>query len=445
VSQALARVREVARRDKKVKFTALLHHVTVDSLREAYRALNHKASPGIDEVTWVDYGEDLEANIQGLHSKVHCGSYKPQPSRRAYIPKPDGRKRPLGVAALEDKIVQAAVVKVLNAIYEEDFMGFSYGFRPKRGAHDALAALDVGIFRTRVSWVLDADIQGFFDSIDHHWLEEFVKHRIADTRILRLIHKWLNAGVMEKGQWTNSEEGTPQGATVSPLLANIFLHYVLDLWVHHWRRTQAKGDVIIVRYADDFVVGFQHRDEAEKFWAQLRERFRKFGLELHPQKTRLIEFGRYASERRMRQGLGKPETFSFLGFRHISGRSRAGRFLIHRHTDAKRLRAKLKEVGAELQRRQHLPVDVQGEWLRGVVRGYYNYHAIPTNIHALETFHTEIGRAWHAVLRRRSHADRTNWIRMKTLVTLWLPRPRILHPWPDQRFDATTRGKSRMQ
>ena len=445
VPSALERVRQVARRDKGAKFTSLAHHVTLERLREAYYAIKREAAPGIDGVTWQQYGEQLEENLRGLYARLRRGSYRARPSRRAYIPKADGRLRPLGVAALEDKIVQGAVVEVLNAVYEEDFLGFSYGFRPERSQHQALDALAVGILRKKVNWVLDADIRGFFDAINHEWLMKFVQHRIADRRILRLIQKWMSAGVLEQGKWSKSDRGTPQGATISPLLANIYLHYVLDLWTQQWRKRQVQGDVVIVRYADDFIIGFQHRQEAERFLEALGERMQKFGLELHPEKTRLIEFGQYAAEHRRRRHEGKPETFSFLGFTHICAKTGAGRFLLKRQTTAKRTRATLAAIKTELRRRRHLPVPEQGRWLGSVVRGYFQYHAIPTNIDALGAFRKQVVRAWHASLKRRSQRSRLTWERMGRLSSAWIPPAKILHPWPEVRFDARTQGKSRMR
>ena len=444
VPSALERVRQVARRDKRAKFTSLAHHVTIDKLRKAYLALKRTAAPGVDEVTWEQYGEGLEENLQDLYARLRRGGYRAKPSRRAYIPKADGRKRPLGIAALEDKVVQGAVVEVLNAVFEEDFLGFSYGFRPQRSQHQALDALVVGIERKKVNWVLDADIRGYFDAIDHEWLVKFVQHRIVDRSIVRLIQKWLAAGVMEDGKLTESEQGTPQGATISPLLANLYLHHVFDLWAHDWRKRKAQGDVIIVRYADDFLVGFQHRQEAERFLEELRERMRKFGLELHPEKTRLIEFGRFAAANREARGEGKPETFGFLGFTHICGKARNGRFLIKRQTMTKRLRAKLREVRTELKRRRHLCPLEQGRWLNSVVSGYYRYHAVPTNIRAMKVFRDEVIRAWHHALRRRSQRTNVTWDQMTRRANAWLPRAQILHPWPDERFDAKHAGKSRM-
>ncbi len=441
-TSALDRVREAAKRDREAKFTALLHHVTIDRLRTAFSSLKRKAAPGTDGVTWQQYAADLEANLRDLHARLHRGAYRAKPSRRTYIPKADGRQRPLGIAALEDKIVQKAVVEVLNAIYEVDFLGFSYGFRPGRSQHQALDALAVGILRKKVNWVLDADIRGYFDAIDHGWLMRFVEHRIADGRVLRLIRKWLSAGVMEEGTWTRCEEGTPQGATVSPLLANVYLHYVLDLWTQQWRRRHAHGEVIIVRYADDFVVGFQDGRDATKYRHDLEERLRRFSLELHPDKTRQIEFGWYAAERRARRGLGKPEVFDFLGFTHSCGKARSGSFLLLRLTSRERLRAKLKQIKAEVLQRRHLPVPVQGRWLGQVVRGYLAYHAIPGNTWTIQAFCREVTRHWFKALRRRSQRHRMTWDRMKRIAPRYLPSARVQHPWPTERFDARTRGRS---
>jgi RNA-directed DNA polymerase len=440
---ALDRVRQRARQDKKAKFTALFHHITVDRLRDAYLKLQKRAAPGVDGMTWESYGKNLEDSLLDLHARIHGGTYRARPSRRVYIPKADGRQRPLGIASLEDKLVQRAVVDVLNAIYETDFLGFSYGFRPQRSQHNALDALAVGILRKKVNWLLDADIRGFFDAIDHGWLVKFVEHRIADRRVLRLIQKWLSAGVMEEGRWTASEEGAPQGATVSPLLANLYLHYVLDLWVQQWRTRHARGDVVVVRYADDFVVGFEYQPDAEEFLDALRERLRCFALELHPDKTRLIAFGRYANANRKAQdSKGAAETFSFLGFTHICAKTKTGRFLLARHTVKSRMRAKLHEVKARVQRRRHLPIPEQGCWLGQVIRGYFAYYAVPTNLKAMGSFRTQLIRTWQRALRRRSQRDRTNWARMKALAQRWIPLASVQHPWPDERFDVRTRGKS---
>ena len=442
VPSGLDRVREVARRDKDARFTALLHHVSLERLVMAYWDLSPKAAPGVDGVTWEDYGQDLAGNLRDLHDRVHSGRYQARPSRRAYIPKADGRLRPLGIAALEDKIVQRAVVGVLNAVYETDFLGFSYGFRPGRSPHDALDALAAGIYKKKVNWVLDADIRDFFTSLDQGWLERFLGHRIADKRVLRLIGKWLGAGVIENGTWSKTPEGSPQGASVSPLLANVYLHYVLDLWAEWWRRRHARGDMIIVRFADDFIAGFEHLGDARQFLRDLRERFARFSLELHPGKTRLIEFGRFAAANRAERGAGKPETFDFLGFTHICGKTRAGRFQVRRITISKRMRAKLKEVKDQLKQRRHEPVPEQGRWLGSVVRGHMAYYAVPGNIRAVRAFRTQVTRHWRAALRSRSQRGYLNWNRMNRLATRWLPPPRILHPYPDERFHVRTRGRS---
>ncbi len=436
-SSALDRVRQVAVRDKEVRFTALLHHVDVDRLRAAYRAIRPQAAPGVDGMTWQSYGQELEANLADLHTRLHAGRYRASPSRRVHIPKADGRLRPLGIATLEDKIVQRAVVEVLNAIYEADFRGFSYGFRPGRSPHHALDALAVGIERKKVNWVLDADIRDFFGQLDRSWLRKFLEHRIADRRVLRLIGKWLAAGVIEDGEWSQTVEGTPQGASVSPLLGNVYLHHVFDLWADWWRHRYAHGDVIIARFADDVVVGFEHQVDAQRFLTDLRERFAKFGLELHPDKTRLIEFGRFAAGNRRKQGLGKPETFDFLGFTHICGKTRAGRFGLRRVTISKRMRAKLGEVKTELKRRRHLPVPEQGQWLASVVRGHLAYYAVPGNSAALNDFRDQVTWHWYRALRRRSQRTRLNWERMRRLADRWIPQVRITHPWPSERFAAT--------
>ncbi len=429
-------VRQAARRDKKARFTALLHHVTPQLLWTSFHQLKREASPGVDGVTWAEYGDDgLMGRINDLQDRIHRGTYRAKPSKRAWIPKADGRQRPLGIASLEDKIVQQAITTVLAHVYEEDFVGFSYGFRPGRNPHNALDALWVGLTQRKVNWVLDADIRGFFDAIDHDWLLKFIEHRIADRRILRLIRKWLRAGVSDEGTWLKTTRGTPQGAVISPLLANVFLHYVLDLWVQQWRTKRAQGEVIFVRYADDFVMGFQHRSDAERCLHELRGRFTKFGLELHPDKTRLLEFGRFAAERRAKRGLGKPETFTFLGFTHYCGTTRQGAFTIKRRSAAKRMRAKLQAVQAQLRRCLHYPVATVGKWLRSVVQGWFNYHAVPGNSPCLDQFRTQVGRLWHSVLRRQGQkAGPWGWARMSRLLRCWLPPAQILHPYPNQRL-----------
>jgi group II intron reverse transcriptase/maturase len=441
-SSALDRVRRAAQKDKEARFTALLHHVNLDRLRAAYRALSPRAAAGVDGVTWQSYGQDLEGNLRDLNARLHRGAYRARPSRRAYIPKADGRLRPLGIAALEDKILQRALVEVLNAVYEADFLGFSYGFRPGRSPHDALDALAAGILKRRVNWVIDADIRDCFTGLDQSWLAKFLEHRIADKRVLRLIQKWLKAGVIEDGSWTVSDEGTPQGASVSPLLANVYLHYVLDLWAEQWRGRHAHGDVVIVRWADDFIVGFEHREDAERFLAELRERFAQFALELNAEKTRLIEFGRHAARDRQARGLGRPETFDFLGFTHCCAKNRKGRFLLRRTTIKKRMAAKLRKVKTELMRRRHLPIPEQGRWLASVVRGHLAYYAVPSNIDSVAAFRTQATRHWYRALRRRSQRTSLNWERMNRLSIRWLPPARIQHPWPDARFNAKTQGRS---
>jgi len=434
VPHGLERVRQAAKQRKKERFTALLHHVTIDRLRESFHALKRNAAPGVDGVTWRYFEAGLEENLQRQFSQVQSGAYRALPVRRQYIPKPGGKQRPLGIAALEDKIVQRAVVEVLNAIYEEDFLGFSYGFRPGRSQHDAMDALSTAITSTPVNWILDADIRNFFDGLSQEWLVRFLAHRIGDQRIIRLVRKWLKAGVLEDGELSVSETGTPQGAVASPLFANVYLHYVFDLWANRWRRREAKGNVIITRYADDIVVGFEHEAEARRFWDEMRTRLEEFSLALHPDKTRLLEFGRNAAGRRKRHGLGRPETFTFLGFIFICGRSRRGAFQLQRKTRGDRMRAKLRQIKEELRRRMHDSIPMQGQWLRQVVRGYFAYHAVPTNSRAICAFRHHVTNLWRRTLRRRSQKDAMTWERMARIANAWLPRPRILHPWPSVRF-----------
>jgi RNA-directed DNA polymerase len=434
VTQGLARVRQAARVKPGERFTALLHHVSVDTLREAFQALRRKAAPGVDGMTWSDYAKGLESRLEDLHGRVHRGAYRPQPSRRSYIPKADGKQRPLAIAALEDKIAQGAIVMVLNAIYEEDFLGFSYGFRPGRGPHDALDALAVGITSMKVNHILDADIRSFFDTVSQDWLIRFLEHRVGDRRIIRLIQKWLKAGILEEGIVTVSDQGTGQGSAISPLLANVYLHYVLDLWAARWRRREATGDMIIVRYADDVVAGFEHEADAHRFLDAMRTRFAEFALSLHPDKTRLIAFGRFAASSRERRGQGKPETFDFLGFTFICGKTRRDKFLVKRKSRRDRMRAKIKDVKGKLRQCLHQPIPEQGHWLRQVVAGFFNYHAVPTNSRALSVFRNRIIHLWLRTLRRRSQRTDMSWSRMIKLADDWLPKPKILHPWPRDRF-----------
>jgi len=437
---ALERVRQAARKDRRLRLTALLHHIySLETLRAAYFSLKREAAPGVDGQRWRHYGEALEENLQDLSGRLKRGAYRAKPVRRVYIPKADGRQRPLGVTALEDKIVQRAAVEVLNAIYETDFLGFSYGFRPGRSQHNALDALYVGLLTRKVNWVLDIDIRGFFDAIDHGWMVKFVEHRVADRRVVRLIQKWLNAGVLEDGKRMRMEEGTPQGGSASPLLANIYLHYAFDLWVQAWRRKRASGDVIVVRFADDIVVGFQSKSDAERFWAELIERMRKFRLELHPEKTRLLEFGSFAAENRERRGQGKPETFNFLGFTHICGKKRSnGRFTVVRQTIRKRLQAKLSEVKAELRRRMHDPIPEVGKWLGSVVGGHIRYYGVPMNSRALQVFRFQVGWLWHRALSWRSQKGRVLWERMRRIIDRYLPPAHICHPYPLRRLGVIT-------
>jgi RNA-directed DNA polymerase len=434
-SRGLSGVRLAAQRDKKCRFTSLLHHITPELLEVSFFDLKKQAAPGVDGETWRQYAADYARRIVDLHGRIHRGAYRAKPSKRAYILKQDGKLRPLGIAALEDKIVQQAARQILECIYEQDFLGFNYGSRPRRDQHQALDALSVGITKRKVNWILDADIRGFFDNISHEWLMKFLEHRIADRRMLRLLKKWLRAGVSEDGEWSPTKVGTPQGAVISPLYANVFLHYVLDLWIHDWRKRHAKGEVIIVRYVDDFVLGFREESDARRCLAALKERLAKFGLELHPEKTRLIQFGRYAEERRAKRGEGKPETFDFLGFTHICGKTRLGDFTIHRKSSRKKFRAKLKELKQDLFRKIHADLSWVGAWLRSVLRGWFQYHAVPGNYERLRQFRDALILLWLRALRRRSQRGRRlTWVKFGTFVDRWLPTPKILHPYPNVRF-----------
>lgn len=444
---ALERVRQAANRDREQRFTTLLHHIyEVERLRTAYFAIKKNAAAGVDGETWEHYGENLEVNLQDLSHRLKRGAYRARPVRRVYIPKvgKPGELRPLGVPALEDKIVQRATVEVLNAIYEQDFLGFSYGFRPGRSPHQALDALAVGITKRKVNWVLDADIRKFYDTLDHEWLVKFVEHRIADRRVLRLLQKWLKAGVLEEGKRVHSEIGTVQGGSISPLLSNIYLHYALDLWVQRWRKKQARGEIIFVRFADDFVAGFQHRHEAERFLAELGERFARFGLQLHADKTRIVEFGRFADNRRKRAG-GKPETFNFLGFTHSCSKTRKGYFTVLRQTMRQRWQAKLRTLKEELRRRMHAPLQEQGTYLRSVLLGHFRYYGVPMNGPALCAFRKAVGYLWRTVLRRRSQGNHLPWRRIRRYIARWFPPANICHPYPLVRLGVLTQGGSRMR
>jgi len=445
---SLERVREAAKKDKKQRFTALLQHICdVERLRAAYLEVKRGAAAGVDGETWQHYGEALEENLHDLSQRLKRGAYRARPVRRVYIPKvgKPGELRPLGVPTLEDKIVQRATVEVLNAIYEQDFLGFSYGFRPGRSPHQALDALAVGIGTKKVNWVLDADIRRFYDTLDHGWLVKFIEHRVADRRVVRLIQKWLNAGVLEEGKRVRSEVGTVQGGSISPLLSNIYLHYALDLWVRQWRQKQAHGEVIFVRFADDFVAGFEHREEAEQFLAELRERFAQFGLALHPDKTRIVEFGRYAERNRRGRGGGKPETFNFLGFTHSCGKTRKGWFTVLRQTMRQRWQAKLRALKDELRRRMHTPIPEQGAYLRSVLLGHFRYYGVPLNGPALCAFRAAVVRLWQTVLSRRSQGHHLPWRRMRRFIVRWLPTASICHPYPMVRLGVMTQGGSRMR
>jgi group II intron reverse transcriptase/maturase len=430
----LQRIGDRAKQKPEEKWTNLLSHMRLPLLKEAYQRLRRNAAAGVDEVTWHEYGERLDARLTELTDRVHRGSYHPQPVRRVLIPKGDGKTRPLGIPALEDKIVQQAARMVLEPILEAEFIGFSYGFRPKRSAHDALDALAEAIHR-KVSWVLDADIEAFFDTIDHRHLQAFIEHRIGDTRLVRLLMKWAKAGVMEEGKLHETQAGTPQGGLISPLLANLYLHYVLDLWALSWRKKHASGEMYVVRYADDFVMAFQKEQDAAAMRKALAERLARFGLKLHPQKTRVIEFGRFARESRERQRLPKPETFDFLGFTHIVSISRDGKFQLKRRSSRKKRRAKLARLKEECDRRRHHRVVDQHRWLCLVLVGHYRYYGVPTNGEALSQFRDRVHAIWHRALARRSQKARWTRARRERFDQRFpLPRPRIHHPWPTTRF-----------
>jgi RNA-directed DNA polymerase len=438
-SSAIAWIREVAARNPHRKFTALLHHIYAPAcLERSYAAIRHDTAAGVDGVTWRAYGEQLEEHLRELSDRVKRNAYRAQPVRRVYLPKAGGGRRPIGVPALEDKIVQRAAAEVVGAIYEPEFYGFSYGFRPGRSPHHALDALTVGIETRKVNWVLEADIEGFFDNVNHEHLRGFIEERVADRRVIHLIMKWLHAGVMEEGRHRRQEVGTVQGGSISPLLANIYLHHVFDRWAHTWRKKEARGEVLMVRFADDFVVGFQHEDDARRFRTALEERFTAYGLALHPKKTRIIEFGRYATERREKRGKGKPETFDFLGFTHSSGKTRKGAFAVHRRTMRTRMQRKLREVKEELRRRRKDPLPTQGAYVRAVVQGHVQYYGVPRNSRQISAFRHAVGWLWRRSLCRCSQKGRISWKRMRRLLARWLPPARICHPYPRIRLVVTT-------
>ena len=426
------RIGQRAKERKGERFENLLSAIKAPLLKEAYQRLRKDAASGVDAVTWEEYGEALDVRVLDLQDRIHRGSYHPQPVRRVHIPKGDST-RPLGIPTLEDKVVQQAARMVLEPIYEREFLGFSYGYRPRRSPHKALTAVAELISR-KTSWVLDADIRSFFDTIDHEWMRQFIEHRIGDKRMVRLLMKWLHAGVMEDGKLHEVEAGTPQGGIISPLLANLYLHYVLDLWVNQWRKRHARGEVYIVRYADDLVMGFQYEQDARAMREALATRLAKFGLELHSEKTRVIRFGRFALEGARAEGRRRPETFDFLGFTHIAGTSRHGKFLLKRRTSRKKRKAKLALLSEEIRARRHWPLRAQHKWLARVLHGHYRYYGVPTNSLALHQFRERVRVTWHRQLQRRS--QRAHWNRAqltKFEKHFPLPPPRLHHPWPNLR------------
>jgi RNA-directed DNA polymerase len=433
----LDRIRQAAKNDKTVRFNNLLHHVTTSLLFNAYYALKRKAKSGVDGETWQSYGaSNLSEKLKDLHVKIQSGRYKPKPSKRIWIEKEDGKLRPIGISCLEDKIVQQALVMVLQEIYETEFKGFSYGFRPKKSQHQALDAVYIMLTTRRVNWILDADIKGCYDNINHEWLIKFLQARIADKRVIELVVKMLRAGIMDEGQKHPTEMGLAQGSVASPFFANIFLHYVLDLWADQWRKTQAKGECFIIRYADDFILGFQHKEDAEKMHAELAGRLEQFGLNLHETKTQLIEFGRFAEERRHAEKLGKPKVFNFLGFTHCCSKRRLdGAYTVKRITIKSKMRKKIREVREILYKNRARPVREQAKWIKGVVQGHFNYYGVPGNTHALKQFRTQINVVWFKALRRRSQkAVKLTWQKMKIIIAATMPKVRITHPYPSQRF-----------
>lgn len=433
---SLTRLGDAARRHKDLQFNNLLHHITLDCLSQAFYHLNKQAAKGVDEQDWHSYAEGLAQHLPRLHQQVQSGRYRAQAIKRVWIPKADGSQRPIGITSIEDKIVQQAVVWVLEAIYEQDFLGFSYGFRPNRSQHQALDAVYMAISVKKVGWIIDADLKAFFDTLNHDWMMRFLEHRIADRRVLRLIKGWLTAKVQDGKQSQKSSLGTPQGGVISPLLANIYLHYVLDLWLQQWRKRRSRGDVYIVRYADDFIIGCQYRDDADGLLHAIKQRFAKFALSLNEQKTKLIEFGRFAGQNRAQRGQSKPDTFDFLGFTHACGEAlSSGKFMLKRYTIKKKARAFLARVKAFIRNGICYSPYAVGNKLKQILTGYFNYFAIPGNQACIGMIRTEVCKYWLRTLRRRSQKGRTfNWQRLKGLVMLFIPHTRVRHPYPNQRL-----------
>lgn len=438
ISEGLLRVRNKAKENKNLIFTELLHHATPEMFMECYRSLNKRATPGIDRQSWEEYGkENLEEKLKDLRNRVFNGTYRSLPARRVFIPKANGKMRPLGIVAIEDKIVQNVIRTILDQVYEPTFKGFSYGFRSGRSCHDALDALSYCIQHGKINWILDADLRSYFDSIPHDKLIGVVKLRVGDPRIIRLIKKWLKAGVLENESISISDYGTIQGGVISPLLANIYLHYALDEWIDKIRTNiPSLGRISIVRYADDFVICFQNRWAATKLLEELREQLGRFGLELQREKTRLIEFGRFAIQNRRARGDRKPETFDFLGFTHICSKAKNGYFAIRRITSSKKFCRKLQDVKQEIRKRMHRNIDETLEWLKRLLLGYYQYYAVPYNILKLDSFRYHVGMYLFKMLRRRSQKARRTitWTWKKLHVDAALPRPKQVHDLPDLRF-----------
>ena len=426
MTPGIRRIAEKARRDPETQFTSLAHLITVEALREAWRGLKKKPSAGIDGITAREYEQDLEKRLKNLHERLVTMKYRAQPARRAYVPKEGGKKRPIGVLVVDDKIVQSATRHILEAIYEQDFYDFSYGYRPERSPHQALEELNNAIFRGKINYVLDVDISAFFDSMDHKVLMELLRKRIKDRSILRLIAKWLHAGVMEEGVRKHPKTGTPQGAVISPLLANVYLHYVLDEWIEKTVRPRMRGEMKVVRFCDDTVFCLQYRDDAERLLRALNKRLAKYKLQLNAEKTRLIEFGRYAEGQAKKRGR-KPETFDFLGFTHICGKSREGKFIVKRKTAAKRLRRSMLRVTEWCRKHRHLPLQEQYRQISSKLRGHFNYFGLIGNMRRLKAMEWHTVRTWRKWLNRRSQRGRMPWKRCEQILAAYpLPQPKIL-------------------